>query len=370
LRLDLLCRFEGTEEDVENTMLRISAIVWSALLSLAGQHAGAAAPLDPAGVNGANLPTAGGAGSKLAQAAVIKAQGLLDRAGFSPGEISGRLEENTRKAIGAFEAQAQLPVDGKLGADLWMALTATSDEPVLTDYVIRGADVRGPFLKALPGKMEAMKNLERLSYTSPREALAEKFHMSEALLAALNPGKSFATAGTVIAVANVAQPPGPKVTRIEIDKPQHQLRAYGANDDLVAVFPASIGSTEKPAPSGTFKVASVTHNPTYRYDPAYAFKGVKAKQPFTIKPGPNNPVGTVWIGLTAMGYGIHGAPDPAKVGKTASHGCIRLTNWDAEKLAAMIGKGLPVVFLDASDAAQATPETLHRPAERELTRHH
>jgi lipoprotein-anchoring transpeptidase ErfK/SrfK len=292
---------------------------------------------------------------------VIKAQVLLDRAGFSPGEINGRLDENTGKALAAFAASHQLAAKGAIDPGLWTALTAQSGAPVLTRYVIAPQDVRGPFLKKRPAKLEAMKDLERLSYTGPRQELAEKFHMSEQLLAALNPEQSFDKAGTSIVVADVAGQQTGKVGRIEIDKKEHLLRAFGPNDELVAVFPASIGSREKPAPSGTFKVTSITHNPTYRYDPAYAFKGVKAKRPFTIKPGPNNPVGTVWIALSAKGgYGIHGTPDPANVGKTASHGCIRLTNWDAERLAAMTGKGVPVAFLDAPSGAAALVQDADR----------
>jgi len=332
-------------------MLRgVCAWVLPALLLMAGNWAGdlayAAASLDRATVNASGPPTNATGRSKRPDAAVIKAQVLLDRAAFSPGEISGHLDDNTRKAIAAFAAARELPADSKLIGDLWTALSATSDQPVLTEYQISSADVVGPFLQKLPAKMEEMQHLDHLSYTSPREALAERFHMSEALLATLNPGKSFAAAGTTIVVANVGARSAAKASRIEIDKPQHLLRVYGAGDKLTAVFPASIGSTEKPAPSGTFKVASVTHNPTYRYDPTYAFKGVKSTKPFIIKPGPNNPVGTVWIGLTAQGYGIHGTPDPDKIGKTASHGCIRLTNWDAEALATMVAKGVPVAFLD------------------------
>jgi lipoprotein-anchoring transpeptidase ErfK/SrfK len=130
---------------------------------------------------------------------------------------------------------------------------------------------------------------------------------------------------------------------------------------LVAFYPATVGSEEKPSPAGTLKVASVQKNPTYRYDPEYAFKGVRSRKPFTIKPGPNNPVGTVWIGLSEKGYGIHGTPDPSKVSKAESHGCIRLTNWDAQRLAGMVSKGTPVVFHEdapvAGPAPSAAPET-------------
>jgi lipoprotein-anchoring transpeptidase ErfK/SrfK len=340
-------------------MLRICVVALSAIVFIAYTDAIAASTVDIDSVNAASVTAKS---AKPPEAVVIKLQVLLDRAGFSPGEISGRLDENTKKAISAFEAQQRLTIDGKVNPNLWMAITTTSEAPVLMEYNVIGEDVQGPFLKKLPSKIEDMKDLKRLSYTSPRQGLAEKFHMSEALLSTLNRGKSFDKIGTTIVVANVASDQtGKKVVRIEVDKPRRLVRAFGDNNELIAVFPASIGSTEKPAPSGTFKVTSVAHNPTYRHNPAYAFKGVKAKQPFTIRPGPNNPVGTVWIGLSAEGYGIHGTPDPSKVGKTASHGCIRLTNWDAEKLAAMVKRGVPVAFLEMGDAPQAFAEIPHTP---------
>src|SRR5262249_43537136 len=119
-------------------------------------------------------------------------------------------------------------------------------------------------------------------------------------------------------------------------------------------YPATVGSTEKPAPSGRLKVTGIAHNPTYRYNPDYAFKGVQAREPFTIEPGPNNPVGLVWIGLSAEGYGIHGTPDPSKISKAESHGCIRLTNWDALQLAAALARGTPVDFIgDEQNQARA-----------------
>ena len=131
-----------------------------------------------------------------------------------------------------------------------------------------------------------------------------------------------------------------------MEKSARTLRALDKGGKLIAYFPASIGSQEKPAPSGTHKIERVAQNPSYTYNPKYKFKGVKSDKPFTIKPGPNNPVGAVWIDLSIESYGIHGTPDPAKVGKSYSHGCIRLTNWDAKQLAAMAEKGTPVEFVE------------------------
>jgi lipoprotein-anchoring transpeptidase ErfK/SrfK len=148
--------------------------------------------------------------------------------------------------------------------------------------------------------------------------------------------------------------PTAKAARIEVDKSRKVLTVLGKDGQLLAVYPATIGSTEKPAPSGTLKVTAITQNPTYRYNPEYRFKEIKSKEPFTIKPGPNNPVGSIWINLSAKGYGIHGTPEPSKVSKTESHGCIRLTNWDAKDLAAMVQKGIPVAFLEAGTNAVAS----------------
>jgi lipoprotein-anchoring transpeptidase ErfK/SrfK len=285
---------------------------------------------------------------------LLKAQVFLDRARFSPGEIDGRNGDNAKKAIAAFEKAQGLRPDGKLDPDTWAKLTATSNEPVLTEYTITDEDVKGPFLKKLPSKMEDMKDLEYLGYTSPSEALAEKFHMSEKLLKSLNAGKALDKAGERITVASVGgEPPNQKVAKIEINKPQRLLTAFDKDGSVIAVYPASIGSKEKPAPSGSFKVTSVAQNPTYKYNPEYRFKEVKAKKAFTIKPGPNNPVGAVWINLSLKGYGIHGTPNPSQVSKTESHGCVRLTNWDVKQLATMVDKGTPVVFQDEGSAYEA-----------------
>jgi lipoprotein-anchoring transpeptidase ErfK/SrfK len=308
--------------------------------------------LDLQAVNGAELSKRSAQkDSKGFDPVILKAQVLLDRAGFSPGEIDGRTGENVTKAITAF-ATARGKATRQLTPDLWSELTATSDDPVLIEYTIAGEDVKGPFLEKVPSRIEDMRGLDRLAYGSAAEAIAEKFHMSERLLKLLNPGTAF-EAGQTIVVANVNNDVGAtKVVKVEVDKSQRVVRAFNKNGDLVVVFPASVGSTEKPAPTGTFKVTAVTPNPTYRYNPAYGFKGVKATKPFIINPGPNNPVGSVWIALSAPSYGIHGTPNPSQVSKTESHGCIRLTNWDAKRLAAMVGKGTTVDFVGSETRRQ------------------
>ena len=305
-----------------------------------------AAGLDAAAINNAEFH-AKSAEDKI-DPAVVKAQVLLDRALFSPGEIDGKLAENSRKALKAFAEAKGLSFDKALTRELWEKLAETSQDAVIAQYTITADDVKGPFLEKLPAKMEDLKGLKRLGYTSAREALAERFHMSEALLSALNPGKKFDRAGEVISVAGVSNKPKLSVGRIEVDKARQTVRAFDPQGALVAFFPATVGSAEKPTPSGTLKIISSDANPTYRYNPDYKFKGVRAKRPFEIQPGPNNPVGSYWVGLSAEGYGIHGTPNPSKVSKSESHGCVRLTNWDANLLGSSVKKGTPVEFVDGN----------------------
>jgi lipoprotein-anchoring transpeptidase ErfK/SrfK len=304
------------------------------------------ANLDAATINRAEYKTKLPAKDKI-DAVVVKAQVLLDRARFSPGEIDGKLGENAQKALRAFAEAKGLTPDKVLTPELWKLLAATSEDPAITEYRISDDDVKGPFLQKLPAKLDDMKNLKALGYTSAREALAEKFHMSEELLVALNPKKKFDQAGEVILVTNVFNKQTKlTVGRIEVDKSRQTVKTFDPSGALIAVFPATVGSEEKPTPSGSLKVVSADANPNYRYNPDYKFKGVKSKRAFNIKPGPNNPVGSYWIGLSAEGYGIHGTPNPSKVSKSESHGCVRLTNWDAALLGSSIKKGIPVVFVD------------------------
>jgi lipoprotein-anchoring transpeptidase ErfK/SrfK len=312
-----------------------------------------AAPLDIQAVNDAQW-TPRPTGKVGIAPIMIKAQVLLDRARFSPGEIDGKSGENFSKSLTAFADHLGLSSTGQLTEEVWQELVSTSSEPVLIEYTISAEDVRGPFVKNIPKRLELMKDLPALGYTNAREKIAEKFHMSQDLLRTLNPGKYFDTEGHKVVVANVATGDLPaRATRIEVDKSAKLLKVFGGKERLLAVYPATVGSEEKPAPSGQLTVTGVSKNPTYRYNPKYEFKGVRTTEPFTIKPGPNNPVGAVWIGLSREGYGIHGTPDPSKVGKTESHGCIRLTNWDALSLASVTAKGTIVNFSGDDQADRA-----------------
>ena len=253
---------------------------------------------------------------------------LLDRAGDSPGVIDGRLGENERHAVAAFQARAGLPTTGDLDPATWAAL-AKDTAPTVRAYAITPADTAGPFA---PDVGEDFVKLAALPagplYSNPEEALAERFHMSQALLTALNPSADFTKAGTTLLVAAPGAAPLAKgeVARIEVSKAHAQVTAYGQAGQVLAVYPATVGSTERPSPSGTHKVVGVAWNPDYTYDPKKLHWGPRGHGKLTIKPGPNGPVGVVWIDLNAPDYGIHGSPDPDTIGKTASHGCVRLTH--------------------------------------------
>jgi lipoprotein-anchoring transpeptidase ErfK/SrfK len=334
-------------------MRTFSPAVLLLCLVLSGASAGTT-ELTRDAINGATFdqrkPPREGRPSALA----VKVQVQLDRAHFSPGEIDGKFGENLQKALRAFAEAHGIASSKTMTAEIWAKLQEIQpSEPVIADYAITEQDVKGPFLARLPAKLEDLKPLPRLSFVSAREALAEKFHMSQQLLLLLNPGKAFDRAGETIAVVSFdAKAKPPAATRLEVDKTRETVKAFAEDGSMVAFFPATVGSAEKPTPSGTLKITSVHLNPTYRYDPEYRFKGVRAKQSFVIRPGPNNPVGTVWIGLSEKGYGFHGTAEPSRVSKSESHGCVRLTNWDAERLAGAVKKGVQVDFIEQKQAAK------------------
>ena len=303
-----------------------------------------ASPIEQAALpaEAATPATAANAGAR--RDLLIRAEVLLDRAHFSPGVIDGRSGSNLRNAVSAFQQARNLTVTGEIDTATWTAL-AQDAGPVTQDYEITAADAAGPYAPT-PASMTAMAQMEHVTYTSPREALAERFHMDERLLAALNPEADFAVAGTRILVVRPASEPLPAgIARLEVDKTHEQVRALGADGTLLAAFPATVGSAERPAPTGEWAVRAVAPRPTYTYDPSRLTFGNRSAGRLTIPAGPNNPVGSTWIDLTRDTYGIHGAPDPTLVGKTASHGCVRLTNWDAEALGRAVRPGVVVAFV-------------------------
>lgn len=277
---------------------------------------------------------------------ILKLQILLDRARFSPGAIDGRFNANTQAAVRAYERASGLPIDGVVDKDLWARLVGADQRPVVNTYVIDPADVAGPFTPHIPDSFQGMSRLASLGYRTPVEALAESFHMDADLLRALNPDVDFGRAGTVIVVAERgADDLGVDVALVEIERAAGQVRAYAADQRLLAAYPATIGSQKSPAPVGTTQVRSVEPNPNYRYETdKVSFGQGLGQAPFEIAPGPNNPVGSVWIEVRTDEYGLHGTPEPADVGKPVSHGGVRLTNWDARELARGVREGTPVVF--------------------------
>lgn len=274
---------------------------------------------------------------------ILAVQILLDRSGHSPGVVDGVAGGNTARAIRAFQRQHGMKEDGKPSPALLDALRANHPGELLQRYTITSDDVDGPFV-TVPSTMEAQSQLASLGYETPAEALAEKFHMSQSLLEAMNPGIDFGRPGTDVQVIAPGKEGLPmKVARIEVEKATSALRAFADDGTLLGTYPATIGSSAFPSPDGTMEVTTVAADPTYHFDPEGRDWGPDRK--LTIAAGPNNPVGGTWIDLSKEGYGIHGTPDPHLIGKTSSHGCVRLTNWDAAELALAVTKGTKVEFV-------------------------
>lgn len=282
---------------------------------------------------------------KGARPLVLRTQILLDRAGTSPGVIDAFWGENVAKALNAYQEKNALPKTGRLDEATFAALVSADAQSVLVPYVITAEDVAGPF-GPLPKDYSELAKLKSLHYESPLEMFAERFHMDTDLLAALNPGSAFA-AGDTILVAETGTPIEGKetVTQLRADKRTGQLLALDASGTMVAAYPATIGSDATPSPSGDHKVSGIAVDPVYYYDPENFQQGDNTEK-LELPPGPNSPVGTVWIDLTEPTYGIHGTPEPSKVDKTSSHGCVRLTNWDAAELAKLVKVGAVVAFID------------------------
>jgi lipoprotein-anchoring transpeptidase ErfK/SrfK len=273
----------------------------------------------------------------------IRAQVLLDRALFSPGEIDGLAGSNQRRALRGYQRAKGLEVTGKLDTSTWAALNAGA-APVLVSYTITAEDTGASYAK-LPEDVVAKGKLKALGFESVQEALGERFHASPTLLKELNPGADFSKAGTLLQVPNVADVAVvAKADKVVVDKSDSTLTLLDAAGQIVAQVPVSSGSDHDPLPIGEWKTVATALNPTFHYNPELFWDADPAHAKTTLAPGPNNPVGTVWIDLSKPHYGLHGTPNPSAVGKSQSHGCIRMTNWDAQRVAAAVKAGTPVVM--------------------------
>ncbi len=273
---------------------------------------------------------------------VTRAQILLDRARFSPGEIDGVYGGDFGVAVKGYQESHGLKPTGTIDAGMWRLLDSDTG-PLLLTYTITQADEKGPFLP-LPTEVQEKAKLRWLGFETPQEGLGERFHISPKLLAELNPGRKLDTVGERITVPNVRRTVARLALRVVVSKSKRTVIAYGAGDKELAQYPATIGDSHDPLPIGDWTIVGIVHYPWFKWDPKLLWN-VDQKLPIAnLAPGPNNPVGVAWIGLSKVDYGIHGTPDPGNIGHGVSDGCIRLTNWDVDELSHMVRRGTPVVL--------------------------
>ncbi|MEJ7934616.1 L,D-transpeptidase family protein [Sphingobium sp. AN558] len=298
---------------------------------------------------------------------LLQTQVVLERLGFSSGTLDGKDGANFRAALRAFQDTHDLNANGKLDEPTVRALARWTDVPATRVVRIPADFARGPFVPNFPKDAQLQAKLPVLGYRNLVEALAERFHTTPETLVALNRRGTVARADAVIqvpAVADIAppapqkddrgwsrtlqwlavSPDQPKADRVVVDKSEGVLRAFDTDGRLIAQFPATMGSEHDPLPLGQWKIQGVSRNPDFHYNPKLFWDVSDSKQPVLLKPGPNGPVGVVWIDLSKPHYGIHGTGEPQSIGRAESHGCVRLTNWDAARLAGMVEAGTKVLF--------------------------
>jgi lipoprotein-anchoring transpeptidase ErfK/SrfK len=270
----------------------------------------------------------------------------LDRQGFSPGLIDAQPGLKTRLATAEFQQAHGLSPTGQLDTATAAAL-GIPDHPSLTTYTIQRGDLTS--VTGIPKTWQEKAQMTYLGYESLPDALAERFHCSAALLQRLNANLDLSALqpGDAITAPLIDPARLPRADHLEIDLAHKTIRALDAQGQTIALFHCSIAANAAKRPSGSARIVSIAADPTYTFDPASWPEVKTVHRKLLIPPGPRNPVGRCWIGLNLPGYGIHGSPHPHLIGKTGSHGCFRLTNWDALRLAQLVRPGLPVTFISS-----------------------
>ncbi|HEX8302275.1 MAG TPA: L,D-transpeptidase [Sphingomonas sp.] len=297
---------------------------------------------------------------------ILHAQVILDHLGFSPGILDGREGQSLTAALKGFQTSRGMTVSGKLDPATLSALYPYRALRPMRTLTLDVATIAGPYVNPMPKDPEDQSKLPSLAYTRPIEKLAEMFHTTPEVLVELNPGGGEIKPGATFVFPNALpssrdypselredwrktlsdlnvdanQPTG---DRIVVDKSEKALKVYNG-EQLVAQFSVTTGSEHDPLPIGTWKVNGADYNPKFHYNPDLFWDAKKGDDPAMLPPGPNGPVGVVWLDLSKEHYGIHGTPEPQTIGRTQSHGCIRLTNWDAARLSLMIKPATPAVF--------------------------
>ncbi|WP_028055982.1 L,D-transpeptidase family protein [Sphingobium bisphenolivorans] len=361
---------------MKNHMLILTLLCAACKVSVTDANDSAAAPKgQAAGTQQSAAPAANDAdftivpeptGAPPRTDSILQAQVALDRAGFSPGVLDGKEGMSFTAALKGFQEARGLPATGTYDEATAKALLNGQPQPATWLVRIPDSFARGPFFN-VPKDLNDQAKLPALGYRNLLEKLAERFHTKPEVLVALNAPNTKVGAGTTIRVPAIANQPvaridgdergwgttlaslgvakdQPQADHIVVDKSDGVLRAYDAQNKLIAQFPATMGSQYDPLPLGTWEIKGLSRNPDFHYNPDLFWDASANDQKAVLKPGPNGPVGVVWIDLSKPHYGIHGTPEPQTIGRTESHGCIRLTNWDAARLAQMVKSGVKAVF--------------------------